>query len=71
MDDDLAPTYDFVIVKDRNGSEYLVVAQNVFETSRVDKAGSKKKSSSYVVEAYISWRESDLAFYRRRLFRLQ
>ncbi len=43
MDDDLAPTYDFVIVKDRNGSEYVVVAQNVFETSRVDKAGSKKE----------------------------
>jgi hypothetical protein len=64
-EDDLARPYDFVIVTERNGTEYLVVAHEVSAISHVDRSKSSKlKNASYGVEAYISWRKADLAFYR-------
>ncbi len=71
LEDNLARPYDFVIVREKDGSEYLVVAHDVSTVSRVDRSsGSKSKVASYGVEAYISWREADLAFYREVFSRL-
>jgi hypothetical protein len=54
------PVYDFAILDD----QMLVVTHTVMEASLIDVASGREERPTYRVEGYISWRKSDLEFYR-------
>jgi hypothetical protein len=54
------PVYDFAILDD----QMLVVTHTVMEASLIDVASGREEKPTYRVEGYISWRKSDLEFYR-------
>ena len=54
------PIYDFAILND----QLLVVTHYVSETSVIDVASGKETKPRYRVDGYLSWRKSDIEFYR-------
>lgn len=54
------PVYDFALLND----ELLIVSHYVSETSVIDVASGKETKPQYRVDGYVSWRKSDLEFYR-------
>jgi hypothetical protein len=54
------PVYDFAILNDR----LLIVTHHVSEASVIDVASGKESKPRYRVDGYLSWRKSDLEFYR-------
>jgi hypothetical protein len=54
------PVYDFAILND----ELLVVTHYVSEASVIDVASGKETKPRYRVDGYLSWRKSDIEFYR-------
>lgn len=54
------PVYDFAILDD----QMLVVTHTVMEAALIDVASGREEKPTYRVEGYISWRRSDLEFYK-------
>jgi hypothetical protein len=54
------PVYDFALLND----QLLIVSHYVSESSVIDVASGKEAKPQYRVDGYVSWRKSDLEFYR-------
>jgi hypothetical protein len=54
------PVYDFALLND----QLLIVSHYVSESSIIDVASGKETKPQYRVDGYVSWRKSDLEFYR-------
>jgi len=54
------PVYDFALLND----QLLIVSHYVSESSVIDVASGKETKPQYRVDGYVSWRKSDLEFYR-------
>lgn len=62
----LRPVYDFAILNDRT----VLVAHFISLKTDIDTASGKPTSSTLTVDGYLSWRPSDVEFYRRLFRRL-
>lgn len=57
---ELLPLYDFAIMNDK----YIIVTHSVDETILVDNITGKHKENNIQVSCYVSWRQSDIEYFK-------